>query len=33
MRVWFRQKGLVTDPMNTEDWEGKLYRPYAEYEA
>lgn len=33
MRVWFRQSGLVSDPMNTEGWEGKLYRPCAEYEA
>ena len=31
MRVWFRQKGYVTDVMNTDGWEGKLYRPYAEY--
>ncbi len=31
MRVWFKQKGLVTDCMNTEGWEGKLYRPYREY--
>ncbi len=26
MRTWFRQEGYVTDPMNTEGWEGKLYR-------
>ena len=31
MRIWFKQKGYITDPMNTEGWEGKLYRPYAEY--
>ena len=33
MRVWLKQKGLVTDVMNTDGWDGKLYRPFEEYEV
>lgn len=33
MRVWLRQAGYVADVMNVQGWEGKLYRPYAEYEV
>ena len=32
MRIWFRQDGYVTDTMNTDGWEGLLYRPFAEYD-
>lgn len=31
MRVWFRQENLPWDPLDTSGWNGKLYRPVAEY--
>ena len=32
MRIWFKQDGHVSNPAETDGWEGKLYRPYAEYQ-
>lgn len=32
MRIWFKQDGHVSSPAETDGWEGKLYRPYAEYQ-
>ncbi len=31
MRIWFRQSGYTSNPMNTDGWDGLLYRTYAEY--
>ena len=31
MRVWFKQKNHMPDVINTEPWEGLLYRPLYEY--
>lgn len=31
MRIWFKQNGYTADPMNTDGWDGMLYRSYAEY--
>ena len=33
MRVWLKQKGLVSDVMSTDGREGKLYRVFEEYET
>ena len=31
MRVWFKQQGLTSDPMDTVGWDHKLYRVWKEY--
>lgn len=33
MWVWNDQEGMESDPEQNEAWEGKLYRPYREYNA
>lgn len=31
LRVWMKQRGLVSDVMNVDGWNGKLYRVLKEY--
>ncbi len=31
MRVWLNQSGLISDVMNIDGWDGKLYRVFKEY--
>ena len=33
LRVWLKQRGLIFDAMNIDDWNGKLYRVFKEYEC
>ncbi len=33
MRVWFRQENLISNPMDTSAWRGKLYKAVTEYQC